>query len=186
MTSTPTEPAAVPGAAVPDYDPDSPDPQPEPALRSLIATVERQGAELELTSFSQADAVVLGQLLLELGTSRRLPIAIDIRKSRHVLFHVSLPGATPDNEGWVRRKSRTAWRYGEPSLLVGLRSRLDGTTLEDQPWFDASRFASHGGAFPVVVTGTGCVAVVTVSGLPQKDDHDLVVEALRMFQARTS
>jgi uncharacterized protein (UPF0303 family) len=30
------------------------------------------------------------------------------------------------------------------------------------------------------VRGTGAVAVVTVSGLPQKADHELVVEALRM------
>ncbi len=29
------------------------------------------------------------------------------------------------------------------------------------------------------VTGVGAVATVTVSGLPQVQDHDLVVEALR-------
>jgi uncharacterized protein (UPF0303 family) len=171
-------------AAEPAYDPDSATPQPESALRSLIDTVERQTAELELTSFSQADAVALGQLLLELGTRRKLPIAIDIRKSRHILFHVSLPGATPDNDNWIKRKSRTAWRYGVPSLLVGLRGRLGGGTIEGNAWFDQSRFAAHGGAFPVIVRETGCVAVVTVSGLPQQDDHNLVVEALRVFQGR--
>lgn len=32
--------------------------------------------------------------------------------------------------------------------------------------------------------GTGHVATVTVSGLPQKDDHDFVVEAFTAFRNR--
>ena len=33
-------------------------------------------------------------------------------------------------------------------------------------------------SFPIVVDGVGCIGAVTVSGLPQRADHDLVVEAL--------
>lgn len=170
------------GNAATEFDPDSPEEQPEAALRSLIGCIEAEMEALQLTSFSQSNAIGLGLILADLGTARNLPIAIDIRRSKHVLFHVSLPGATPDNEIWIRRKSRTAQRYAEPSLLVGLRGRLGGGRLEDNGWFDQARYASHGGAFPVQVKGTGCVATVTVSGLPQKADHDLVVEALTLFR----
>ena len=45
-------------------------------------------------------------------------------------------------------------------------------------------FAAHGGAFPIYVRGTGAVATVTVSGLPQKADHELVVEALSEILGR--
>jgi uncharacterized protein (UPF0303 family) len=41
-----------------------------------------------------------------------------------------------------------------------------------------SEYASHGGSFPLAVKGTGIVGSVTVSGLPQRADHELVVEAL--------
>jgi uncharacterized protein (UPF0303 family) len=164
-----------------EFDPDSPSEQPEGALRSLIGRIEQQMATLQFGSFSQSNALDLGLLLVELGTTRSLPIAIDIRRGAHILFHVSLPGATADNEVWVERKSRTAEQYAEPSLLVGLRGRLGGGRIEDNPWFDQSRYAAHGGSFPLYVKGTGPVATVTVSGLPQKADHELVVEALTAF-----
>ena len=165
-----------------EFDPDSPAEQPEDALRSLIGRIEHEMATLQFARFSQNDALELGLLLIELGTTRNLPIAIDIRKEAHILFHVSLPGATADNEVWVERKSRTAAQYAEPSLLVGLRGRVGGGRIEDNSWFDQSRYAAHGGAFPVYLKGTGPVATVTVSGLPQKADHELVVEALTAFK----
>lgn len=175
------QPDETPGLDA-EFDPDSSGDQPEGPLRSLIGRIEHEMAALQFDGFSQSNALDLGLLLVELGTEQNLPIAIDIRRGAHVLFHVSLPGATADNEIWVERKSRTAEQYAEPSLLVGLRGRLGGGRIEDNVWFDQSRYAAHGGAFPLYVKGTGPVATVTVSGLPQKADHDLVVEALTMFK----
>jgi len=171
MTANPSDVTA--------FDPDSGDAQPEGALEALIRRVEAEVRELQFPGFSPDDALNLGLLLVELGKERSLPIAIDITKGGQVLFHASLPGATPDNDQWIRAKQRTAARYEVPSLLVGLRGRLGGGRIEDNAWFDQSRYAAHGGAFPVYVTGVGAVATVTVSGLPQLQDHDLVVEALR-------
>lgn len=151
----------------------------------LIGRILAEMDALQFPSFSKDDALDLGLLLVELGRARSLPIAIDIRKADQVLFHAALAGATPDNEGWIRAKQRTAARYEVPSLLVGLRARAAGGRIEDNAWFDQKRFAAHGGAFPIYVRGTGAVATVTVSGLPQKADHDLVVEALSDFLGRT-
>ncbi|MFE5837405.1 heme-degrading domain-containing protein [Arthrobacter sp. NPDC056493] len=172
--------------AEPGFDPDARYEQPEASLQSLIERLEYEARTLHLNSFDQADALALGLLIMEIAQERNLPIAIDIRRNEHVLFHVSLPGATPDNDIWVQRKSRTTERYAEPSLLVGLRGRVGGGRLEDNGWFNEARYASHGGAFPIFVKNTGHVATATVSGLPQKDDHDLVVEALTSFRDRST
>lgn len=173
-----TEQPTSPDGFDAEFDPDSTVEQPEPLLLALISRIEHECQALQFRSFDQTDALDLGLLLVTMGTERGLPIAIDIRKSGHILFHASLPGATPDNDIWIGKKSRTAARYSEPSLLVGLRARVGGGRMEDNPWFDQSEYAAHGGAFPVYVKGTGAVATVTVSGLPQKADHELVVEAL--------
>ena len=171
--------STIPAPAPAEFDPDFLGEQPASALHALIKRTEDEMQTLHFGKFDQDDALALGLVLVNLGTTRKLPIAIDIRRNQHVLFHVSLPGATPDNDAWIERKSRTAERHCAPSLLVGLRGRLGGGRLEDNGWFDQRLFASHGGAFPIHVTGTGVVATVTVSGLAQQADHDLVVEALR-------
>ena len=62
--------------------------------------------------------------------------------------------------------------------LVGLRAKAKGTTFAAQHDLPLQQFAAHGGAFPVRVRDVGIVGVVTVSGLPQADDHALVVEAV--------
>lgn len=47
----------------------------------------------------------------------------------------------------------------------------------------AGEYAIHGGAVPLFVEDVeGLVAVVTVSGLAQEEDHGVVVEALRKFK----
>jgi uncharacterized protein (UPF0303 family) len=39
-------------------------------------------------------------------------------------------------------------------------------------------YAGHGGSFPLRVTGAGVIGSITVSGLPDRADHQLAVEAL--------
>lgn len=173
----------APSTVLRPFDPDGGDDQPAGALEALIAQVEGEVAELQFTRFTNDDAVALGQLLVQLGVGRNLPIAIGISKPNHILFRAALDGATPDNDYWLDAKSRTAARYLVPSLLVGLRARRNGGRIEDNPMVDAGTHAAHGGSFPLYIRGVGPVATVTVSGLPQLQDHKLVVEALRTFHA---
>lgn len=153
-------------------------------LDLLIAEVTAQQERLQVTHFDNDDAFRLGMLLVELARARSLPVTIDVRRHGHVLFHVSLPGTTPDNDTWVERKTRVVDRFGAPSYLVGLRSRRRGRTFEEDSGLAVQDYAAHGGSFPVAVRDVGPVGTVTVSGLPQADDHALVVEALEDFIGR--
>ena len=42
-------------------------------------------------------------------------------------------------------------------------------------------YAVHGGAFPISLEAVGCVGAITVSGLPQRADHNMAADALARF-----
>ena len=150
-----------------------------PSLAELAA----QEDELQLRSFTNDDAWALGSALVARAREEQLPVAIDVSRHSHQLFHAALPGATPDNDTWIARKAATVHRFGHSSLYVGQRSREAGTTFEEQFGLDPERYVAHGGGFPLLVRDVGPVGVVVVSGLPQVDDHRMVVEALRAHLA---
>jgi uncharacterized protein (UPF0303 family) len=126
-----------------------------------------------------ADMVwALGSRLRELAAKRGAPVAIDIRRFGQVLFYSALPGATPDNAEWIRRKSNVVQRFLRSSYAIGLSLKEAGATLASQYGLTDTDYAVHGGSFPLCVAGAGIIGSVTVSGLPQREDHALVVQAL--------
>ena len=158
-------------------------PSPDPAAQRVVADVEEQERRLVLSAFDEDDAWELGSSLVRLARERGLSVTVDVRRGAHQLFHAALPGTAADNDVWIARKVAVVERYGASSYLVGRRLAARGDVLGPDHGVDPVGYATHGGAFPVRVRGVGVVAVVTVSGLPQADDHALVVEALEQLLA---
>ncbi|MFD7918390.1 heme-degrading domain-containing protein [Streptomyces sp. NPDC059740] len=150
---------------------------------ALVASLEEQEARLVFPAFGNDDAWRLGSLLVDMARERKAAVTVDIRHGEQQLFHFALPGTSADNDAWLARKARVVSRYGESSYLVGTRFRAKGRTFEDSSRLDPDHYAAHGGAFPVRVGGTGVVGSVAVSGLPQAEDHALVVAAVERFLA---
>ena len=139
--------------------------------------------ELQLASFTNDDAWTLGSALVSAARREQAPVAIDIPRNGHQLFHAALPGATPDNDSWIERKSRVVHRFGHSSLYMRQLCSAEGTTLEEKFKARSARVRRPQGAVPIVVRSVGPVGVVVVSGLPQVDDHRMVVAALRALLA---
>ena len=146
-----------------------------PTLAELTAEED----ELQLSRFTNDDAWTLGSALVTRARAEGLPVAIQVSRHSHQLFHAALTGATPDNDSWIERKAAVVHRFGHSSLYVGQRSREAGTTFEAEFGLDPQGFAAHGGGFPLIVRDVGPIGVVVVSGLPQVEDHRMVVAALR-------
>jgi uncharacterized protein (UPF0303 family) len=144
-----------------------------------VAELAAEEEELQFTSFTNDDAWELGSALVAVARRDGAPVAVDISRNHHRLFHVALPGATPDNDVWIERKTRVVDRFGHSTLYVRQASVERGTTFEEEFGLDPLRYAAHGGAFPVIVRSVGPIGVVVVSGLPQLADHRLIVAALR-------
>lgn len=143
-----------------------------------VDALTRQEEALTFTGFDESTAFTVGLALRSAALARQAPIAIDIRSASRRLFYSALPGSTPDNEDWARRKGNVALRCHASSLRVGLMLELEGRSPWPDGVLETREYAAHGGGFPVRVSGTGVVAAIAVSGLPSRQDHDLIVTVL--------
>ncbi len=146
--------------------------------------VALQERELNLPRIDAQVAWELGVLLRTLAEARGLAVVIDVRRFGQPLFYSALEGTAPDNVEWVRRKSNVVARLHRSSYAVGLKLQVKNETLTEQQGLPLADYATHGGSFPLIVIGAGVVGSVTVSGSPQREDHELVVEALCAFLGR--
>jgi uncharacterized protein (UPF0303 family) len=149
--------------------------------RELIASLEAQEQRLVFDRFDNADAWRLGSAMVTAATERSLPVTIDIRRHGHQLFHAALSGTTPENDAWIERKINVVDRFAEASYLVGRRLAATGTELDEALGVEPRRFAAHGGSFPIRIRDVGVIGTITVSGLPQAQDHAFVTEMIEAF-----
>ncbi len=148
------------------------------AVDEDLAKLAEQEAELVFDSFDAHVAFELGTLARSLAVERRLGIVVDVTLFSMPLFYAALPGSLPDNANWVRRKRNTVFRFLRSSYATGLMLAKQQVTLAGKFGLPEADYAAHGGSVPIVVKGAGCIGAITVSGLPQREDHQLAVEAL--------
>ncbi|MFC5864863.1 heme-degrading domain-containing protein [Acidicapsa dinghuensis] len=143
-----------------------------------LARIALQEQQLQFTSFDEQAAWELGSAIHQLGTARKLRIVVDVRRTGQPLFYAALPGTTPDNAEWVRRKSNVTLRFHRSSYAIALEMEEKKSTLHERYGLPIADYAGHGGSFPVRVHGAGFIGLVTVSGLPMRADHELAIEGL--------
>ena len=150
----------------------------------LLKELLQQEEEIQFSSFNYDIAFAVGTALLDAARSKDKPITIDIARNGQQLFHFAMQGTSRDNDVWVQRKNNVVNRFGHSSFYMGISLKSKGQTIEEKYLISSSEYAAHGGAFPLIIRGVGVVGTITVSGLPQEEDHELVVATLRKFLAR--
>ena len=146
-----------------------------------IDRIKKQEKALRFASFNEADAWKLGCQMRDAAATRNLALVIDIRVSGRKMFFTALPGTSPENEDWVQRKINVVMRLHKSSYRVGRELLLNNKQLDESQGVLPIDYAAHGGCFPIHIIGVGVVGSVTVSGIPQRDDHGFVVEQLCVF-----
>jgi uncharacterized protein (UPF0303 family) len=151
------------------------------SLTDDIAAIARQEKELLLPAFDNNTAWRIGNTLRELAASRNQNIVADVRRfgaPHQQLFYTAFPGTTPDNQRWVQRKLNVVARFHRSSYSLGLYLQQNNMTFGARYNLPEEDYATHGGSFPIIVANAGIIGAVTVSGLAQRDDHNLAVEVL--------
>ena len=157
------------------------------SLAEDLALIARQEAELRFPTFDYDTAWHLGLTLRDLAISRNQGIVVDIRRfgqPHQQLFYTALAGTTSDSQRWVARKINVVARFHRPSYAIGLLLEQQGRQFAERYSLPDADYAAHGGCFPIHVAGAGIIGAVTISGLSQRDDHNLAVEAICLLLER--
>jgi uncharacterized protein (UPF0303 family) len=146
-----------------------------------LEKIALQEQRLQFQHFNSEVAWAIGTALKSLADKRQLAIVCEIQLHGFPLFSFSMPGTSPDNWEWIRRKRNVVARFHRSSYAIGLKHRRDHTSLHDNSGLDPKDYSAHGGCFPILLVGTGCIGTMTVSGLPQREDHSLLVSVLQDY-----
>ncbi|MFT4837012.1 MAG: hypothetical protein ACJAYB_003448 [Psychromonas sp.] len=137
-----------------------------------------QESELQFTFFNNQTAWQLGCQLKKIAEDNHALVAIEVYAFNQILFSYAMSGTQLDNQIWIKRKRQTVLRFGHSSYYIGQYNKAKNREFEQQAHINADDYCAHGGAFPIRIKKCGLVGVVTVSGLPQREDHQMVIDAL--------
>ncbi len=147
----------------------------------LLEELMEQELKLQFTRFDSEDALKLGLMLVDMAREGNKVVAIDITLSGHRLFYYAFKGTTPDNEQWIRRKCNVVNRFHTSSYRMGINLKRVNATLNGKYAINEADYAAHGGCFPIIIRDVGYVGTITVSGMPQEEDHRMVVTAIEQY-----
>lgn len=132
---------------------------------------------LEFEHFSESTAWEVGSRIRAAADAAGQAVTIDIRLGDDCVFMSAMPGTTPANADWARRKRNLV----NMLHMSSYRIQLDVEAGRNWPAFmalDPRDFVAAGGCFPIRIAGSGVIGTITVSGLPSRDDHWLVVSTI--------
>ncbi|AOY01343.1 heme-degrading domain-containing protein [Jeongeupia sp. USM3] len=158
-----------------------PDTDHDARIEADLALIAEQEALLQFDRFDADAAFELGSRLRDAATAYGTPVAIEIWQNGSPLFFFAMPGTAPSNADWLRRKRNTVWHFGRSSYAIGLKLAHSGDSLAGKHALAERDYAAHGGAFPLAIRGTGIVGSIAISGLPQRDDHGVVVAVIAEY-----
>jgi len=150
-------------------------------LENELKTITLQEDKLQFERFDATTAFDIGTRIKEIAEKRNVAVTIDVQLHGWPLFYFAMPGTTPNNADWIRRKRNLVMRFHKSSYAIGLQLKQQKITLVERYGVNPGDYVAAGGGFPIKLRGTGCVGTITVSGLSQKEDHQLVAEALADF-----
>lgn len=148
----------------------------------LLAVLEQQEQDLVFDSFDRKDALRLGTMLAETINTYDQPLTVRVFIGDIIVYQYAMEGDEETRFGWTRRKYQVVKATGHASMHGRVRLQMLGELKEL-----AAQEAENGfgcGAFPIRVKGQGIIGGVAVSGLPDPEDHPIVVHALEKMLGR--
>lgn len=132
-------------------------------------------------TFQKMDYWQLGQCFVQAIQKRSLPVATAIHINDKLVFYYGSEQSTKDQFLWIERKRKACHHFQMSTLMLKLVLESKDKTLAKNYYLDESEYSPFGGSFPIRTKGAGVIGTITLSGLSQMEDHQLIIEVLEHF-----
>ncbi len=152
-------------------------------LTNLSAQNENMKQEIlkkiELDSFNNSLGLEMGLAIVYLAKERNQNIAVQVDRLNHTIFLFVDDSLPADKHNWLKRKVNVTKHFEESSLSVKNDLINGNMTLGETFALDEKEYLAKGGSIPIFVNNAGMVAIITVSGLHDEADHQIILDALK-------
>ena len=135
--------------------------------------------KIELDSFNNRIGLEMGLAIVNLAKERNQNVAVKIERLNHTIFLFVADNLPADKHLWLRRKANVTKHFEESSLSVKNDLINGNMTLEKTFALDEKEYLAKGGSIPIFVKNAGMIAIISVSGLHDEEDHKIIIEALK-------
>lgn len=135
--------------------------------------------KIDLDFFNNRIGLDMGLTIVNLAKERNQNIAVQVERLNHIIFLYVDDNLPADKHNWLRRKANTAKHFEESSLSVKHDLINGNMTLEKTFALDEKEYLAKGGSIPIFVKSAGIIALITVSGLHDEEDHNIIIDAMK-------
>ncbi|MCF2875923.1 MULTISPECIES: heme-degrading domain-containing protein [unclassified Tenacibaculum] len=146
--------------------------------KQKIEMEEKTLRKIELEKFNNKIGLEMGLAIVNLAKERNQNIAVQIERLNHIIFLFVDDNLPADKHNWLKRKANVAKHFEESSLSVKHDLKNGNMTLPETFALDPKLYLAKGGSIPIFVKNAGMIAVITVSGLHDEEDHKIIIDAL--------
>ena len=135
--------------------------------------------KIELNSFNNRLGMEMGLAIIDLAKKKNKNIAVQGERLNHIIFLYVDENLPADKHDWLKRKANVSKRFEQSSLSVKIDLVIGNMTLKETFALDDKEYLAKGGSIPVFVKNAGMIAIITVSGLHDEEDHKIIIDALK-------
>lgn len=147
-------------------------------VSKLLEAIEVQEELICFESFSNSDALAVGTMIAESVKNSERPVAIRVYLQDIVVFQYTMKGKEEWHYGWTEKKYRMVKATGHSSMYAMLQNKYFGKWKEFER--DETKAFACGG-FPIKLKDGTIIGAVSISGLVDPQDHEVVVSALSEY-----
>lgn len=149
----------------------------------MLEQIEQLEKQFVFDTFDRVTAYDIGTKIANKAIAQQLPITIEVYLNDMTVYRYSHTGSNPINMNWSIRKRNSVLMFGHSTMWLNEKLKGEYPLLEARYGLNSEDYTLLEGSFPIL-THSGVIGAISVSGLKPQEDHQIIVDTLTEYLAK--